>query len=66
MIYVFLNTKNASIMNDKTFVFIVVGIVVAHFIFAVVYLIWKIASAPKSNDSDIEDHTPHDVEEDNV
>lgn len=38
-------------MSDKTFIYIIVAIVVAHFIFAVAYLIWKIYSAPKSNHS---------------
>ena len=39
-----------SLMDDKTFVYLIVAIVVAHFIFAVGYLIWKISSAPKSKD----------------
>lgn len=37
-------------MSDKTFVYIIVAIVMAHFLVAVGYLIWKIYSAPKSND----------------
>jgi len=41
-------------MNDKTFVFIIVAIVIAHFLFAVVFLIWKIMKAPKSTDPDEE------------
>lgn len=41
-------------MGDKTFVYVIVTIVVAHFLFAVGYLIWKIYSAPKSSNSEEE------------
>lgn len=37
-------------MSDKLIVYIVVAVVVAHFIFAAVYLIYKVYSAPKNND----------------
>jgi len=47
-------------MSDRTFVYIIVAVVVAHFIFAVVYLIWKIYSAPKSDNHDKEDNTNDD------
>lgn len=36
-------------MSDKNFVYLIVAIVIAHFLFGVGYLIWKISSAPKSN-----------------
>jgi len=42
-------------MSDRSFVFLIVAIVVGHFIFAVGYLIWKIRSAPKSSDVDNDD-----------
>lgn len=35
-------------MNDKSFVYLIVGIVIAHFLFGAGYLIWKIYTAPKS------------------
>jgi hypothetical protein len=38
-------------MSDRTFVYIIVAIVVAHFLFAVAYLLWKIYSAPHSKDA---------------
>jgi hypothetical protein len=39
-------------MSDKTFIYIIVAIVVTHFLFAVGYLIYKIMKAPKrANDS---------------
>jgi hypothetical protein len=41
-------------MSDKTFVYIIVAIVVAHFLFAVGYLIYKIYSAPKSEEDSFE------------
>jgi len=41
-------------MSDQTFVYIIIAIVVAHFLFAVGYLIWKIVNAPKSSDSEEE------------
>lgn len=41
-------------MSDKSFVYVIVAIVIAHFLFAVGYLIWKIYSAPGSSDSDKE------------
>lgn len=41
-------------MSDRTFVYIIVAIVVAHFLFAVGFLIWKIMKAPKSSDSEEE------------
>ena len=34
-------------MSDKTILYTVVAIVVSHFIFAIVYLFWKILSAPR-------------------
>ena len=34
-------------MSDKTILYLVVAIVVFHFVFAIVYLFWKILSAPK-------------------
>jgi|GEM_PF-3076706 hypothetical protein len=37
-------------MSDKSFVTIIVAVVIAHFIFAVGFLIYKIYSTPKSND----------------
>lgn len=36
-------------MNDKSFVYLIVGIVIAHFLFGIGYLIWKIHTAPKSD-----------------
>lgn len=36
-------------MSDKNFVYLIVAIVVAHFIFGVAYLVWKIYTAPKSD-----------------
>ncbi len=38
-------------MSDRTFIYIIAAIVLAHFLFAVGYLIWKIYTAPKSSDS---------------
>jgi len=38
-------------MSDKSFVYLIVGIVVAHFLFGVAYLIWKVYTAPKSSDN---------------
>lgn len=52
--YLFNFTIQNEFMSDKTFVFIIVAIVIAHFLFAVGYLIWKIARAPKSQDSEEE------------
>jgi len=37
-------------MPDDTFVYIIVAIVLAHFLFGVIYLIYKIMTAPKSSD----------------
>lgn len=37
-------------MGDKTFVYIIIAIVVFHFLFGVGYLIYKIMKAPKSSD----------------
>lgn len=48
-IYLILRT-NFIIMSDKAFVYIIITVVIAHFIFAVGYLIWKVYSAPKSSD----------------
>jgi hypothetical protein len=42
-------------MSDRSFVFLIVAIVVGHFLFAVGYLIWKIRTAPKSDDISSED-----------
>ena len=42
-------------MSDKTTVYIIVAIVVFHFVFAVGYLFWKIYSAPKRNDKENEE-----------
>lgn len=36
-------------MNDKSFIYLILGIVIAHFLFGAGYLIWKINTAPKSN-----------------
>jgi Na+-transporting methylmalonyl-CoA/oxaloacetate decarboxylase gamma subunit len=38
-------------MTDNTFVFIIIAIVVAHFLFGIGYLIYKIMKAPKSSDN---------------
>lgn len=35
-------------MSDKSFVYLIVGIVIAHFLLGAGYLIWKIYTAPKS------------------
>lgn len=45
-------------MSDKSFIYLIVGIVIAHFLFGVGYLIWKIYTAPKSdsNAENIEDN----------
>jgi len=42
-------------MSEKGLVYLIVAIVVGHFIFAVGYLIWKVYSAPKSNDNSKDD-----------
>lgn len=39
-------------MSDKTTIYIIVAIVVFHFVFAVGYLFWKIYSAPKKDQQD--------------
>lgn len=39
-------------MSDKLIVYIVIAIVVVHFLFAGVFLIYKIYSAPKKKDDD--------------
>ncbi len=39
-------------MSTKTTVYIIVAIVVFHFVFAVGYLFWKIYSAPKKEKQD--------------
>lgn len=39
-------------MSDKTFVAIIVAVVIAHFLFAVGFLIYKIYSAPKSDNKE--------------
>ena len=41
-------------MTDNTFVYIIVAIVIAHFLFGVGYLIYKIVMAPKSSDNSSE------------
>lgn len=38
-------------MSDNTFVYIIIAIVIAHFLIGVAYLIYKIMSAPKSSDN---------------
>lgn len=38
-------------MSDNTFVYIIIAIVIAHFLFGLAYLIYKIMSAPKSSDN---------------
>ena len=35
-------------MSEKSFVYLIVGLVIAHFLFGAGYLIWKIYTAPKS------------------
>lgn len=47
-------------MSDKAFIYMIVAIVIAHFIFAIAYLIWKIYSAPKSDNIDAEDSVERD------
>lgn len=47
-------------MSDKAFIFMIVAIVIAHFIFAIAYLIWKIYSAPKSDNLDTKDAVEND------
>ncbi len=37
-------------MSDRNFVYLIIAIVVGHFIFGVAYLIWKVLTAPKSTD----------------
>ncbi len=51
-------------MSDKSFVYLVVGIVIAHFIFAVAYLLWKVYYAPKSdsNSENIDDNNHNQSE----
>lgn len=41
-------------MPSKTFVYIILAIVIAHFLLAVGYLIYKIMKAPKSTDEETE------------
>jgi len=36
-------------MSDKTFVYLIIGIVVAHFLFGIGYIIYKISKTPKSS-----------------
>ena len=45
-------------MSDKSFVYLIVGIIIAHFIFGVAYLVWKIYTAPKSdNDKSLQNES---------
>lgn len=46
-------------MSNNTFVYIIIAIVIAHFLFGLAYLIYKIMSAPKSSDN------PNDQEDQN-
>lgn len=41
-------------MSDKTIVYIVVAIVIAHFIFALAWLLYKIYAAPKSKNDTLD------------
>ena len=36
-------------MSDNTLIYIIIAIVVAHFLFAIIYLVYKIMKAPKSS-----------------
>jgi len=47
-------------MSDRNFVYLIVAIVVGHFLFAVGYLIWKINTAPKSDDKDDDNNEDDD------
>lgn len=38
-------------MSDKILVYIIISIVIAHFLFAAAYLIYKIMKAPKSSNN---------------
>jgi ABC-type sulfate transport system permease component len=41
-------------MDDRTFVYLIVAIIIAHFLFGVAYLIYKVMKAPKSSDEESE------------
>ena len=42
-------------MSDKTILYLVVTIVVFHFVFAIVYLFWKVLSAKKPPQKEIKE-----------
>ncbi|NOR88414.1 MAG: hypothetical protein GQ527_12470 [Bacteroidales bacterium] len=47
-------------MSDRAFVYLIVSIIVAHFIFGVAYLFWKIYKAPKSDENDLQNERETD------
>ncbi len=47
-------------MSDNTFIYIIVAIVVAHFLFAVGYLLYKIIKAPKNSTESTEQEEQND------